>query len=155
MVAHSHQKKDAEGNAIFEDTDNKIPKYQGGFTADEIKAFNIAMQQAKMVQQQAQFNAQQMCTQYESNVSIWLDAQKSALEAEQDMMLEPLNYEETMLELEKNKKIQDFKESTKKSKHTNNLFLKKSRTQLQPSVSDNNYYHNDKEPPSKAVLLLK
>ena len=44
----------------------------------------------------------------------------------------------------KNKKIQDFKESTKKSKHTNNLFHKKSRTQLQPSVSDNNHYHNQK-----------
>ena len=45
-----------------------------------------------------------MCTQYESNVSIWLDAQKAALEAEQDAMLEPLNYEETMLELEKEQK---------------------------------------------------
>lgn len=96
--------KDESGNAIYEDEANKIPKYQGGFTADEIKAFNLAMQQAKMVQQQAQFNAQQMTTQYESNVSIWLDAQKAALEAEQDAMLEPLNYEETMLELEKEQK---------------------------------------------------
>ncbi len=97
---------DENGATVYEDPNaaNKVPKYKGGFTADEVKAFNMAMQYAKSVQQQQQFNAQQMCTQYESNVSIWLDAQKSALEAEQDMMLEPLNYEETMLELEKEQK---------------------------------------------------
>ncbi len=71
---------------------------------EQVQAFMVAIQQGQMAQQQQQFNAQQMCQQYESNVSIWLDAQKSALEAEQDAMLEPLNYEETMLELEKEQK---------------------------------------------------
>lgn len=91
---------DADNKQVYE---NNQPKYKN-FTADQIACFTQAMQNGKMAQQQAQFNAQQMTTQYESNVSIWLDAQKAALEAEQDAMLEPLNYEETMLELEKEQK---------------------------------------------------
>jgi hypothetical protein len=45
--------------------------------------------------------AQQSSTQYGNNVSIWLEAQKAQLEAEQDAALDPLSYEETMMELEK------------------------------------------------------
>lgn len=97
------RRKDTDGN-FTKITEGDKERYDYAFPEEDIKAFQMAMQQAKMYQQQAQFNSQQMCQQYESNVSIWLDAQKSALEAEQDAMLEPLNYEETMLELEKEQK---------------------------------------------------
>ena len=42
-----------------------------------------------------------MSTMYENNISIWLDAQKAQLEAEQDAALDALNYEQTMMELSK------------------------------------------------------
>ncbi len=90
-----------EENAYF---GKEMPVYQNGIKPEEVALFQMALQQAKSNQQQAQYMAQTMTTNYESNVSIWLDAQKSALEAEQDAMLEPLNYEETMLELEKEQK---------------------------------------------------
>ena len=54
-----------------------------------------------MQQQEAQRWAGNMNTQYQQNVSIWLDSRKAELEAEQDAMLEPLSYQETMWELEK------------------------------------------------------
>ena len=38
---------------------------------------------------------------YETNVSIWLEAAKAQLEAEQDAAVEPLAYQQTMWELEK------------------------------------------------------
>ena len=38
---------------------------------------------------------------YEENVSVWAEARKAELEAEQKYKLNPLNYEETMLDLEK------------------------------------------------------
>ena len=59
------------------------------------------MQNARMYQQQVQMDVQTKNQQYGNNVSIWLEAQKAQLEAEQDAVLEPLNYEETMMELEK------------------------------------------------------
>ena len=77
-----------------------IPKYEG-FRHEDVLLFNQAMQQAKMQQQQAQMWVQNANMQYGQNVSIWLDAAKAQLEAEQDAALEPLNYEDTMLQLEK------------------------------------------------------
>ena len=71
---------------------------------DAIKAFNSARQAAATQQQYAQYQSQQMSQQYANNVSIWTEAQKAQLEAEQDAALEPLNYEQTMLELEKEQK---------------------------------------------------
>ena len=54
--------------------------------------------------QQQQAMQQQMCNQmisaYENNVSIWQDAQIAALEEEQDAALSPLEFEQTMWELE-------------------------------------------------------
>ena len=73
-----------------------------GFNAMDVQAFTAAMQQAQMQQQQAQMWVQNANQQYGNNVSIWLEAQKAQLEAEQDAALEPLNYQETMWELEKN-----------------------------------------------------
>ena len=60
-----------------------------------------AMRMGQMQQSQAQMQCNQMNTQYQSNISIWLEAQKTQLEAEQDAALEPLEYEQTMMELDK------------------------------------------------------
>ncbi len=68
---------------------------------EEVNAFMTAMQGAKWQQQQAQMACNNMSQAYENNVSIWLEAAKAQLEAEQDAALEPLNYEQTMWELEK------------------------------------------------------
>ena len=67
----------------------------------ECAAFTQALQQAKMKQQQDQTMCQQLCTDYDTNISIWLEAAKAELEAQQDAALDPLNYEQTMLELDK------------------------------------------------------
>ena len=91
---------------VYED-DGKTPKkidgvvqYEG-FTADDVTAFTRAMQAAKLQQQQTQMWVQNANTQYGNNVSIWLEAEKARLEAEQDAVLSPLNEQQTMLELEK------------------------------------------------------
>ena len=72
-----------------------------GFTADDVKAFTMALQQGQMAQQQAQMWVQNANQQYGNNVSIWVEARRAELEAEQDAALEPLNYQDTMLQLEK------------------------------------------------------
>ena len=59
-----------------------------------------------MQQQQQQTMCQQLCTDYDTNISIWLEAAKAELEAQQDAALDPLNYEQTMLELDKELKDQ-------------------------------------------------
>lgn len=81
-------------------TATDVPVYEG-FTQEDVNLFKYAIQQAQMQQQQAQTWVQNANTQYGNNVSIWLDAAKAQLEAEQDKALEPLSYEDTMLQLEK------------------------------------------------------
>ena len=78
----------------------QIPRYDG-FTAEDVQLFNAAIQQAQMQQQYNQQWVQQATTQYGNNVSIWAEAAKAQLEAQQDAALEPLAYEDTMLQLEK------------------------------------------------------
>lgn len=95
-----------------DENNNRKPKvdengqyiYPDGITAQDIAQFRQAMQYGQMELSNRQNMSTQLTSQYENNVSIWLDAQKSEMEAEQDAMLEPLNYEETMLELEKEQK---------------------------------------------------
>jgi hypothetical protein len=91
---------------VYED-DGKTPKkingvvqYEG-FTADDVTAFTRAMQAAKLQQDQTRLMVQNANTQYGNNISIWLEAEKARLEAEQDAVLSPLNEQQTMLELEK------------------------------------------------------
>lgn len=94
--------KDADGNIIYADEEAKIARYGGGaYDEKQIKAFTNTMQNARMYQQQVQMDVQTKNQQYGNNISIWLEANKARLEAEQDAVLEPLNYEETMMELEK------------------------------------------------------
>lgn len=72
-----------------------------GFSPEQYAVFESARQQALMNQSSAQSMCQQMSQQYSSNVSIWLEAAQSQLEAEQDAALAPLEMEQTDMELEK------------------------------------------------------
>lgn len=95
----------AGGLSQYKDTDGNVQEGKfgtnGQFTKDEVTAFKMAMQQAQMNQSQAQMMCQQMSSNYQSNVSIWLEAAKAQLEAEQDAALAPLEAEQTDMELEK------------------------------------------------------
>lgn len=81
--------------------ENGNPTYESGYSHEQVQAFFQAQQAGQMQQQQAQMWVQNANQQYGNNVSIWLEAAKAQLEAEQDAALEPLNYQETMWELEK------------------------------------------------------
>ena len=78
-----------------------VPQYEYEVTHDGVLAFQQAMSAAKIQQQRAQMWVQQADTQYGNNISIWLQNAEAQLEAEQDAALEPLQYEDTMLQLEK------------------------------------------------------
>ena len=96
-VTGLQQTKNADGNYLGDDkfgTDGK-------FTKDEVTAFKMAMSAAQNNQSQAQAMCSQMSSQYQSNVSIWLQAQEAQLEAEQDEVLLPLKSEETEMDLER------------------------------------------------------
>ena len=72
-----------------------------GYSKDLKAAFMMAMQAAQQNQSQAQMMCQQMSQNYQNNISIWLEAAQSQLEAEQDAALAPLEMEQTDMELEK------------------------------------------------------
>ena len=76
------------------DSNNKV-------NPQEWSALQSAMSTANSQVQQRQWTAQQMGTQYQTNVSIWLEAQQAQLEAEQDEVLLPLQSEETDMDLER------------------------------------------------------
>lgn len=76
------------------DSNNKV-------NPQEWSALQSAMTQANGQVQQQQWVAQQMSSQYQSNVSVWLKAQEAQLEAEQDEVLLPLQSEETDMDLER------------------------------------------------------
>ena len=88
----------------FVGTDGKTEKGKygsnGQFTEDEYKAFSLAMSQAQQAQSQAQFYCQNMTQQFETNTSIWIEAQKQMLEEQQEEMLLPLEVEQEEIEME-------------------------------------------------------
>ncbi len=96
-VTGLQQTKDADGNYLG---DNQFGT-DGKFTKDEVTAFKMAMTAAQNNQSQAQAMCSQMSSQYQSNISVWLEAAKSQLEAEQDMALAPLEEKETEMDLDK------------------------------------------------------
>ena len=100
----AYYEKDSEGNYNKEQAVNsenqKLFGSNGAYTEDQVTAFNQAMRSAQMQQQQAQMWAQQQASNFDQNVSIWAEARKAELEAEQDAALEPLNYEDTMMDIE-------------------------------------------------------
>ncbi len=78
-----------------------VPEYEDGITQQDIDLYQRGMQMAQLELSKAQTMVSQATNTYASNVSIWLEAQKAQLEAQQDAQLEPLNYEDTMIDLEK------------------------------------------------------
>lgn len=84
---------------------SNIKEYEGlsgnKYTKDVYACFQRALNAAQQQQSQAQMMCQQMSSNYEANISVWLEAQKAQLEAEQDMALAPLEAEETDMDLEK------------------------------------------------------
>ena len=92
----------AKGSGFAYTTNEKGEKeIAEGFDEKEVKVFMAAMQTAQQMQSMQQAQCQQVTQQVQDNISIWLEAQKEILEAQQDEALLPLNEEETMLELEK------------------------------------------------------
>lgn len=85
---------DADGKGLGTYGNNKYDK-------NKKAAFMMAMQAAQQNQSQANMMCQQMSQNYQNNVSIWLEAAKEQLEAEQDAALAPLEMEQTDMELEK------------------------------------------------------
>ena len=73
----------------------------GSISAADVQKFRMVLQQSSMDYNNANMCLNQANTDLENNVSIWLQQQTAMLEAEQDQALEPLNYQETMWELEK------------------------------------------------------
>lgn len=83
--------------ALVKDKDGNYPD---GITEEDVKAFGALMSAAQQYQYQMQTQCNNANAMYQQNVSIWEQAMNAQLEAEQDAALEPLNYEETMMELE-------------------------------------------------------
>ena len=84
---------------------SNIKEYEGlsgnKYTKDEYACFQRALNAAQQQQSQAQMMCRQMSSNYESNISVWLEAQKAQLELEQDEALAPLEEKETEMDLEK------------------------------------------------------
>jgi len=83
--------KDDDGNALRVDS----------WSEDKVTAFLNAVQQARWGQSTMQSQVAERTQQYQNMVSIWLEAEEAQIEAEQDAALEPLEYEQTMMELDK------------------------------------------------------
>ena len=71
------------------------------YSAQQYQAFQAAYGQVQQMQNLRQAQVQQIGAQYQNNVSIWLEAAKAQLEAEQDAALVPLEAEQTDMELDK------------------------------------------------------
>ena len=73
----------------------------GQFSSEQISFFEQARAMAMQAQEQAQRSMAEQSQIMQNNVSIWLEAQKEQLEAEQDSVIDALTYEQTMMELDK------------------------------------------------------
>ena len=76
-------------------------KKEKSISAEEVFRFQAIMSQANSDYYVQNNILNQSTANYEQNVSIWLEAATTQLEEEQDAALEPLNYQQTMWELEK------------------------------------------------------
>ena len=97
------QGKDAQGNACWTiggqlDANGNMT---GGMTVtqEQYQAFNQLLYNANFAQNMKQQEVQQISSTFEQNASIFVEARIAELEAEQDQALEPLAYEQTMLEM--------------------------------------------------------
>jgi len=89
-----------ENGVPTKDADGKAIQLEGAEAA-KAQAFLSMVQNASMMQSQAQMQLSTVNQSYQDNISIWLEAAKAELEAQQDEALLPLQEEETMLELDK------------------------------------------------------
>ena len=90
---------DAAKKEINKEKPWKVGNYE--LTDEQYNVLNNGIYQVKAGESQASFMASQISSQYESRVSLWLEAAKAQLEAEQDEALAPLEAEQTDMELEK------------------------------------------------------
>lgn len=87
------------GNIKYQE-DGKTPVYEGDFTAEEAYHIQMAFSQAQNNYQYAQMMMNQATTAYDTNVSIWLEAQEAQLQAEQDSVIGALQYEQAIMEID-------------------------------------------------------
>lgn len=80
---------------------NYVDNQQNEYSINEYNLFQSAVQQAQMMQSQAQSMCQRMSNQYTQNISVWLEAEQAKLEEEQDAALLPLEMQETEYDLER------------------------------------------------------
>ncbi|MCQ2739444.1 MAG: hypothetical protein MJ237_04365 [bacterium] len=73
---------------------------QKTYSTKDVQLFLAARSEAARQQQFVQNQVQQATMNYQDNVSIWETAMIAELEAEQDDVLEPLSFEQTMQELD-------------------------------------------------------
>ena len=86
-----------------ENDSSKILHYgEGKYTKEQFEAFMQAMRTAQSMQTQANYACQQTSSNFQNNVSIWLEAKQEELELEQQDALLPLEMEQTEIELEMN-----------------------------------------------------
>lgn len=93
---NGQEQKDTNSNPIY------VASNDAGIeiSQDDYNKFATASNLAQQEQTKATYVCNQMQQQYENNLSIFSLQQEAAIEAEQDEMLAPLAYEDTMLELE-------------------------------------------------------
>ena len=83
------------------DNTKKSYSYNGmELSQADMEAFQKGQKAVQWMQSQQQYAVQQQCQMFESNVSIWVEAQKQALEEQQEEMLLPLEVEQEEIEME-------------------------------------------------------
>ena len=92
--------KDANGKVDTSKLLGYGPDADRLFKKEQYQVFMQAMSMAQQQQSQAQTMCQQMSSNYQMNISVWLEAQKTQIEAEQDAALAPLEAEQTDIDLE-------------------------------------------------------
>ncbi len=113
----------ADGKTVFVQQNEEADengRYNVDYDSPEQVEIREKMQEASRLQNQAyqqytmnQNNCNIACTNYENNISIWLEDQKAQIEAEQDAVLLPLQDAETEYDLEKQSlevKLENIKE---------------------------------------------
>ena len=91
------QAREADGTLLWADDEKKTPVYMGDYTATDVLVLKAVYQQANARFQQNQMMASNATTAYDTNVSIWLEAQQAQLQAEQDSVIGALQYEQTIM----------------------------------------------------------
>lgn len=76
----------------------------GSYNECHMALFNNAKMYATQQENMMRSQCSELQMSSQNNISIWLEAKKAELEDQQDAALEPLNYEDTMLQLEKDQK---------------------------------------------------